>query len=564
MIELKVQTLKNVFNRSVKNYKGNACLSFVEGEHLTYGEIKDKVDSLKKFLHERGISKGDRVAILSENSPNWGIAYFSITTMGAIVVPILPGFHANEVHHILRHSRCKAIFVSEKLFDKIEGLSFDPLALKILMDDFTLIPPQTTQDKIKQVVLDGSKEFAKIKELAYRITGKISTEVKEDDVATIIYTSGTTGHSKGVMLTHKNIVSNALATINHVQPVGENDRLISILPLSHSYECTIGFIIPFSTGAAVYYLKKPPTARVLLPAMEKIKPTMILTVPLVIEKIFKKKIQPAFKHNPITKVLYKIPFFRRIFHRIAGKKLYNSFGGELHFFGIGGALLAPEVERFLRDAKFPYAIGYGLTETSPLVAGSNPGNTKFRAIGPVLKGVKVKIQKTNPKSRKGEILVKGDNVMQGYFKDPERTKNVFTPEGWFKTGDLGILKNKYLYIQGRLKNVIVGASGENIFPEEIESMLNEYDYVLESIVYKRSKKLVARVYLDYDEIDKKFYNKKLTDLQMKNEIEKILNQIRQKLNEKVSSFSRINEFIEQTEPFEKTPTHKIKRYLYVK
>jgi len=564
MINLKKDTLQHVLEHSVKNYKNNPCLSLVDGEPLTYGELKERVDSLKKFLNKQGIMKGDRVAILSDNKPNWGVVYFAITTMGAVVVPILPGFQANEIHHIIRHSRCKAIFISEGLFGKIEDLSYDFLTTKILIDDLSLIPPKTTQEKLKQVVLDGSKEFAKIKELAYRITGKISPEIKEDDTAALIYTSGTTGHSKGVMLSHKNIVSNALATINYVQNIDENDRLISILPLSHTYECTIGFIIPFIGGASVYYLDKPPTARVLLPAMAKIKPTMILSVPLVIEKIFKKKIQPAIRHNSITKMLYKIPFFRKFFHKMAGKKLLTSFGGEIHFFGIGGALLSPEVERFLRDAKFPYAIGYGLTETSPLVAGSNPGNTKFRAVGPVLKGVKVKINKTDTKSKKGEIVVKGDNIMKGYFKDPERTKNTFTKDGWFKTGDLGILKHGYLYIKGRLKNVIVGPSGENIFPEEIESMLNEYDYVLESLVHERSNKLVARVYLNYDEIDKEFYNKKLTDLQMKKEIKKILNGIRQNVNEKLSSFSRINKIIEQTEPFEKTPTHKIKRYLYIK
>ncbi|MBS3742630.1 MAG: AMP-binding protein [Candidatus Cloacimonetes bacterium] len=564
MLNLKNHTLQKVLEHSVRNYKNNPCLSLVDGEPITYGELKEKVDTLKKFLNKQGVMKGDRVAILSDNNPNWGVVYFALTSMGVIAVPILPGFHENEVHHIIRHARCKAIFVSKGLYHKIEELSFDPLKTKILIDDLSLIPPKTTQDKLKQVVLDGSKEFAKIKELALRITGKISTEVQEDDVAALIYTSGTTGHSKGVMLTHKNIVSNALATINHVQTVTENDRLVSILPLSHTYECTIGFIIPFVCGASIYYLNKPPTARLLLPAMEKIKPTMILTVPIIIEKIFKKKIQPVFKHSSFIKILYKIPFFRRIFHKMAGKKLLASFGGKLHFYGIGGALLSAEVERFLRDAKFPYAIGYGLTETSPLIAGSNAGNTRFRAVGPVLKGVKVKIDKKTTKSKKGEILVKGDNVMKGYFKDPKRTEDVFTDDGWFKTGDLGMLKHGYLYIKGRLKNVIVGPSGENIFPEEIEAMLNEYDYVLEALVYKQNGKLLARVYLDYDEIDKQFYSKKLTDLQMKKQIKKILREIRRDINENLSSFSRINKIIEQAEPFKKTPTHKIKRYLYVK
>ncbi|MEA2104498.1 MAG: AMP-binding protein, partial [Candidatus Cloacimonadota bacterium] len=499
MNDLKKQTLKHVLNRSVREFGNNPALSMVNEEPFTYGELNQKIISLKKFMNSQGIIRGDRVAILSENNPNWGVAYFAITTMGAIVVPILPGFHENEIHHILRHAKCKAIFISEHLSDKIAEIKFETLSTIILIDDLRLIPLEITKDKLRQVIIDGSKEFAKIKELALRLTGIIPEEVQEDDVAAIIYTSGTTGHSKGVMLTHKNIVFNAVATLS-IQNIGEKDRLISILPLSHTYECTLGFILPFMQGACVYYLSKPPTASVLLPAMKQIHPTMILSVPLIMEKIFKRKIKPVFMHNRLLKAVYKIPLFRKLLHKKAGKKLHASFGGKIHFFGIGGALLSAEVERFLLDARFPYAIGYGLTETSPLIAGCNPSNTKYRSTGTVLKGIQVKIDKKDSKSGIGEILVKGDSVMKGYYKDPERTKEVFTEDGWFKTGDLGILKkNNYLFIRGRIKNVIIGQSGENIFPEDIEAVINEHNFVLESIVYKRANKLVARIFLNYDE-----------------------------------------------------------------
>jgi long-chain acyl-CoA synthetase len=315
-------------------------------------------------------------------------------------------------------------------------------------------------------------------------------------------------------------------------------------------------------GASINYLDKLPTPSVLLPALQKIKPTIMLTVPLIMEKIFKNKIYPTLTANPISKTLYNFPPTRKLLHYIAGRKLYKSFGGKLHFYGIGGALLSADVEKFLKDAKFPYAIGYGLTETSPLIAGANPNFTKFRSTGTVPSNIKVRIYDPDPKTGEGEIQAMGDNVMKGYFKDPERTKEVFTDDGWFKTGDLGILKNGYLYIKGRLKNVIIGASGENIYPEDIESVINQHHDVLESIVYEADGKIVARVHLNYELIDKEHKSKRTNEKQMREFISDLLQDIRKSVNSQVSTFSSIKRIIEQREPFVKTPTKKIKRYLY--
>jgi long-chain acyl-CoA synthetase len=479
--------------------------------------------------------------------------------MGAVAVPILPDFHENEVQHILRHSGSKAIFVSEKMFGKLpDGKSNKIL---ILIDDFSIIPPETTKEKLSAILNSGSQEFAKLKESALKFTGLISQQVQENDLAAIIYTSGTTGRSKGVMLTHKNLVFNILDTLK-IQSVNEHDRLISVLPLSHTYECTIGFLLPITQGASIYYLDKTPVARVLLPAMTKIKPTMILTVPLIIEKIFKTKIQPTFTQKKLINAIYQLPFFRKTFHKIAGKKLMHSFGGELKFFGIGGALLAPDAERFLRDAHFPYSIGYGLTETSPLIAGSSPAITRFRATGVILPGLEVKIDKPNPKTKEGEILVKGPSVMKGYYKDPEKTAEVIDKEGWFHTGDLGILsKDNYLYIKGRLKNVIIGPSGENIYPESIEAVLSENEFVLESVVYSHNNSIIARIYLNYELIDE-IYGSSMNESKMEQVIADLLDKIKAEANAQLSQYSRISQIIEQSEPFEKTPTKKIKRYLY--
>ncbi len=563
MIALESLTLKSILRQSTRRFTDRIAFSTVDGDALTYGRFGERVEELSQFLHAQGIIPGDRVAILSENKPNWGIAFFAITTMGAIAVPILPDFHPNEVQHILRHSEARALFVSKKLLGVLEDAEFAHMATRILLDDLSIIPPATSPDRLQKFIDQGSREIARLKEAALRVTGKIAGEVREEDVASIIYTSGTTGHSKGVMLTHKNLASDALATTELVD-LNQGDRLLSILPLSHSYECTLGLILPVMVGASVYYLDKPPSAGVLMPAMAKVRPTVMLSVPLVIEKIFKGKIHPALTGNPVVRGIYRIPLFRKKLHAAAGKKLLASFGGALRIFTIGGAPLAPEVELFLREAGFPYAIGYGLTETSPLVAGSPPHSTKFRSTGFPVSGARVKIDNPDPATGEGEILIKGPMVMKGYYKDPKRTADVMTPEGWFRTGDLGMFdRNGYLYIKGRLKNLILGPSGKNIYPEEIESTINEFDIVIESLVFQQDNQLAARVHLNYEELDKIFSRVQLTESQIREKMRSLLDDLRKQINARLSSFSRIHKLVEQREPFEKTPTQKIKRHLYV-
>ena len=555
-------TLPLQLQSSANEFANRPLVSYVDQEPITYEEFYRKVEEIASVLHQHGFKKNDKIAILSENMPNWGIAYFSILFIGAIVVPILPDFHANIVQHILRHSDSKAIFISKKLYEKVEDFQFEEFKNVFIIETFQEIPPNTLKQNLNNYLKKGQKEFIKFKDAAMRFAGISLKSVKADDVALIIYTSGTTGNSKGVMLTHKNILFDAYETLK-IQKVDKYDRLLSILPLSHAYENTIGFIIPIIGGASIYYLDKIPTARILLPAMTKIKPTMILSVPLVIEKIFKTKVLPQFHQHALMKVLYPIPVFRKILHRIAGKKLFHFFGGKLHFFGIGGAKLSAEVERFLREARFPYSIGYGLTETSPLIAGSSPDKTKFQSTGYILPNLQVKIQKQNASKDEGEILIKGDNVMKGYYKDPDRTKMAFSDDGWFKTGDLGIIDKKgYLYIKGRSKNMIVGASGENIYPEEIENIINRNELVLESLVYDNHGILTAKVHLHTEELDREFAKQKMNDLAIKNKIEEILQSIRKETNTMVSSYAKIQKMIFQPYPFEKTPTKKIKRFLY--
>lgn len=556
-------TLHALFKHSTVAHRDRVGLAELDGASYTYEALARKVAAVTELLEKQGVVPGDRVAILSENKPQWGISYFAITTMGAVAVPILPDFHTSEVVHILRHSEAKAVLVSEKLHNKIEDADLTSLQTIISLEDFAILPAKTNTDRFHELLQEGSKEFSKLKQAALKFTGRRPAEVQEDDLASIIYTSGTTGHSKGVMLTHRNIVYDALATMEIV-PVGPEDRMLSILPLSHAYECTLGLVAPIMMGGSVYYLDKPPTARVLLPALEKVKPTIMLTVPLVIEKIFKTKILPQFKGKLLVRGLYKIPVVRKKLHKLAGKKLVHSFGGRLQCFCIGGASLSPDVELFLREAGFPYAIGYGLTETAPLIFGTNPQHTVYRSTGPALTGIEFKIDQPNPRTQEGEICVRGPVIMKGYYKDPSRTAETIDKEGWLHTGDLGVLDtNNYLFIKGRLKNMILGPSGENIYPEEIEAVINESEEVLESLVYERDGRLTARVYLNNEELETRFSAFKADEGKVQEKIQELLEDIRTRVNEQVSAFSRIHKIIQQAEPFEKTPTQKIKRYLYV-
>jgi len=558
---LKKYTLAEVLNQSTKKYANNVALSSIDGYRLTYKELKEKVESVSNFLNEAGILQGDKVAILSENSVNWGIAYFAITTMGAVGVPIMTEFKSTEIKHILKHSESKAIFVSSKQFEKIEECNYDELEIRILLDDFSIIPCDTKNDIIKSALAEGLKEFKKIKFAALKFVGLTDEEIKEDDLALILYTSGTTGHSKGVMLTHKNITYDALETIKLVNFVS-TDIALSILPLYHTYEATLGLVTPMLAGASVYYLNKPPTPAVLLPAMKMVKPTVMLSVPLVIEKIYRNRVLPEINKKSVTRNLYKLTLLRKKMNAVAGKKLKETFGGNLRLFCIGGSALAADVEQFLKEAKFPYSMGYGLTETSPLVTGTDNFRVRFRSAGYLLNGMEIKIDSPNEKGV-GEVLIKGPNVMKGYYKDPEKTAEAFTEEGWFRSGDLGIMDNDgYLFLKGRSKNVIIGSNGKNIYPEEVEAIINEQSFVAESLILDRDGKLEARIHLNYEQIDEVFQIAKLNETQARKIIDEILKEIYDKSNERLNSFSKLTKFVEQVEPFEKTPTQKVKRFLY--
>jgi long-chain acyl-CoA synthetase len=549
-------TLPSLLNRSVSMYGNENALGKVGETPMLYSELGEKVQQMVKLLQENGISQGDKVVLLSENMPNWGVAYFSVTYIGAVIVPVLPDFHPSDVHHILRHSEAKAVFVSEKYLATIEESNGSNIRFVVRLDNLEIID----ETRNKSHFADLAK---KTKEMAQKISNSSSKTVKEDDLAALIYTSGTTGHSKGVMLSHKNLVTNALST-HCILEIHNKDIFLSILPLAHTYECTVGLIVPILHGASVAYVDKTPTPSVLLKAFAIVRPTMMLSVPLIIEKIYKNKVLPKFTGSLLMRLLYKIPFVRKKLNKIAGKKLIETFGGRLKFFGIGGAPLSPFVEKFLIEAEFPYTIGYGLTETAPLLAGTNLSLTpKFKSTGPAFYGVELKIKDPNPINGEGEIIAKSPSVMLGYYKDKEKTEEVME-DGWFLTGDLGYMDDEgFLFIRGRSKNVIIASDGKNIYPEQLESVINQNEAVLDSLVMEQDGKLIARVHLDYELMDEKFHANKNADAKVSEDIIKFLEEMRIEVNEQVAASSKIIKFMEQIEPFVKTPTKKIKRYLYV-
>lgn len=544
-------TLQSLIQYSVTHFAALPSVSFVEGTPITYSELGIKIAQVFELLLSLGVKSGDKVALLGHNMPNWVIAYFSVVSNGLIIVPILPDFTREEIENVLLHSESKVIFVSDRLSSRIEGLDLPFLESKICLDNLTL--------------LSGNQN---------KIISKEKIVVKEDDTAAIIYTSGTTGRSKGVVLSHRSLTFTAMQSFTFHQ-ISCSDVFLSFLPLSHTYENTIGLLYPIMYGASVFYLEKPPTAAALLPALSKIRPTMMLSVPLIMEKLYKSQIQSKFSGNTFKRMIYKNFVFRKIIHRIAGKRLIQTFGGRLAFFGIGGAKLDSRVERFLKEARFPYAIGYGLTETAPLLAGAGVHQTKLQSTGFAVQGVDLKIN--NPDKRGvGEIWAKGPNVMKGYYKNPEATNEVLTPDGWFCTGDFGKFDSfKRLYIKGRMKSTIIGASGENIYPEDIETIINNSRFVVESLVIEEDGFLVAKVLVDLDELEKNIEHLKSAFEDKKEKGKKAIQEIdikyhawsqhfMKELNAKLNRISQIKRVDIMEQPFEKTASQKIKRFLYEK
>ncbi|MBR5595106.1 MAG: AMP-binding protein [Alistipes sp.] len=532
-------TLHELVSHSVANFSERIAFAMIGGEEVSYKEVGKRIETLQELLLNAGVGTGDRVVILSSSMPNWGVSYFAITTAGMVAVPILPDFTSDELDLIIAHSEAKAILVSDKLYTKLSKETLQRMNIVIRTKGLNIISQRVKERAEKSIP-------------------------QPEDLAAIIYTSGTTSKPKGVMLSHYNIAAQT-TIIPPLFDYNQDDVLLSILPLAHTYECTLGMIYPFSRGAQIHYMDRPPTASALMPALAKVRPTVIASVPLIMEKIYRGKVRPTFEKRAITRKLYSWDWSRKLLHKIAGNSLKKLFGGRMRFFAIGGAKFESEAERFLLEAGFPYGIGYGLTETAPLLAGAVGDMVRIGSTGPALPAVQIRLDNVNPETNQGEIVVKTPCCMMGYYKNEQATKEAFTEDGWFRTGDLGyIAEDGWIFIKGRLKNMIVGPSGENIYPEDIEEVLNSNRFVAESVVTEEDGKLIALVHFDTTALEEAYdeFKHKVSagSEAAKRKMEEIKREVMEYVNSKVNRFSKITKVVDNEGEFEKTPTKKIRRF----
>lgn len=557
VIQENATTLNDLIDISCRKYRDLPAIGMALEEPLSYKALHERILALAAHLQALGVKPGDRIAILGENSHHWGITYLATVRLGASTVPIFPELPEADVHHILTEMRCEIIFLTHRQIEKIYDLKHQlkhVVTLDDYRDDTGLIPLETFTDFLGEA-LKRYGEAARDERLEF-------PPVKGDDLASILFTSGTSGFSKAVMLTHANLCANAYSG-NGVITLEPQWVFLSVLPVAHTYEFTIGFLLPLLCGARIAYAAKTPTPAILQKICEREQPHVMLVVPLIIEKIYKKRVVPAVEKSGLLTFLCRFGVSRRMVHRKIGARLLAFFGGRLRVMGIGGAALNPEVESFLRDADFPFLVGYGLTEGSPLLAGGPHGDTTITpgSSGKPVPRVEIRIDDPHPQTGIGEILARGPNIMQGYLNDPEATRDTFTEDGWLRTGDLGLLDSEgNLHIKGRSKSMIVLSNGENVFPEAIEHKVNTYPFVMESMVIENRGLLEAWVYPDYEFIDGKTSGQNRT--QRHQYIAELFEVMRVEVNRQLSTSSRLARVLERREPFTKTATHKIKRYLY--
>jgi long-chain acyl-CoA synthetase len=524
------------------------AFSDFQGATVTYGEAAQLIRQIHCYFQESGIQKGDKIAILGRNSSNWAISFLAVSGYGGVTVPVLPDFNPDDILHVLNHSESLFLFVADNLFDKLDISKIPGIKGAVSLTDFSALSFKSPEEK--QL---WEKYFTA--EYAGQSTPDNFTldEYDGEDLSIISYTSGTSGFTKGVMIPARSLLSNIVYAQDHM-PLQAGDRIVSFLPMAHVFGLLFEFLFPVSVGCHVTFLSKAPTPQIIIKAFQEVKPRLILSVPLVIEKIYKKRILPELE-KPAIKFLLKVPGINRLIHKKVRASLIETFGGNFHEIVIGGAPLNQEVETFFRKIKFPFTIGYGMTECGPLISYEPWNSFRQSSAGRLVDRMEVRIDSKDPYNQVGEILVKGANVMKGYFKNEQATADAIDSEGWLRTGDLGIIDpENFVYIRGRSKNMLLGPSGQNIYPEEMEAKLSNYPYVLECVITERDNKLVAFVFADPEMIEaEKPDEKRLKEIMADN--------CRQ-VNKELPKFAQLSSIILVDNEFEKTPKRNIKRYLY--
>lgn len=543
-----------IYEESFKeNWNLPALTDYSKGTCFTYGDMATEIAKIHLLFENCQIRRGDKIALIGKDNARWCIVYMAAVSYGAIIVPILQDFNPNDVHHIINHSESVFLFTSDRIWDTLEEEKISEIRGVFSLSDFRCLHQRDGENIQKFLrILDGKMQ--EIYPSGFSKNDIKYTELANDKVVLLNYTSGTTGFSKGVMLTGNNLAGNVIYA-KSLNLLFKGERELCFLPLAHAYSCAFNFLLSLAVGAHVYLLGKVPSPKILLKAFEEVKPNVILTVPLIIEKIYRKMILPQLGKRSM-RVALNIPFLDdRIYAQIR-KKLIDAMGGRFREIIIGGAALNKEVEDFLYKIKYPFTVGYGMTECGPLISYDHNDEFVPGSCGQVLKDImEVRINSADPYNIVGEIQVKGENVMTGYYKNEEATRNIFTPDGWLCTGDLGTIdKDNRIYIRGRSKTMILGANGQNVYPEEIEAKLNNLPFIMESLVVEKNGKLVAMVYPDYDTADSTGVSSQ--DLPI------IMEENRIALNKMVAPFEVVTEIQLYPTEFEKTPKKSIKRYLY--
>ena len=548
------QRLIQIYQDSFReNWELPALTDYSKKHTLTYQDLSVEIAKLHIFLKECGIGHGDKIALVGKNTPQWCTVFIGVITYGAVLVPILQEFNPHDMHHIINHSESKLCFSSNRIWEHLELERLPSIRAAISLENFTILAQQENEKLDEKLALVNDLYTRQYpngltrEDVCYAANGN-------DELALINYTSGTTGFSKGVMLTGNNLAGNVVFGLrSHLHYRGS--RALSFLPLAHAYGCAFDFLTPLAAGSHITLLGRTPSPKILLKALSEIKPNLIICVPLILEKVYRKQIQPLVSKGAMRFAL-NIPIINDQIYAQIRKKLVDAFGGEFEEVIVGGAPLNGEVEAFLRKIKFPFTVGYGMTECAPLISYTPHREFQGGSAGRTLFGyVETKIDKADPNSNVGEICVRGEHVMQGYYKNEEASNAVLDKDGWLHTGDLGtIAPDGTIFIKGRCKTMLLGANGQNIYPEEIEAKLNNLPYVMESLVVERDGKLTALVFPDFETMD--------TDGVSSDELPNIMENNRKELNKIVAPYEQIARIQLHANEFEKTPKRSIKRYLY--
>lgn len=536
---------------SIKIHWNHQALSDYKSVNHTYKEVARTIEELHILFEKGGIRKGDRIALCGRNMSNWGIAFLAILSYGAVAVPILHEFKPDNIHHIVNHSETRVLFAGTSIWENLDRLHMPALETAIKMEDYSIF--YNANPLIDNIQGHLSELFGQKYPDCFTPEDIHYEPDQPEELAMINYTSGTTSASKGVMLTYRSMWSNLKYALDKMG-YNPGEHLVSILTMAHMYGLAFELIYPFASGCHVHFISKMPSPKIINEIFSKIRPNLIVAVPLIIEKIIKHRVLPQLEKFHI-KLFLKIPYLNRRLRKSIRDKIMNAFGGRFKLIAVGGAALNFEVEKFLSSVNFPYTVGYGMTECGPAISYDDWHTFKAGSCGKAVDRMEVRIDSADPVHTVGEILVRGDNVMEGYYKNPGATSAAIDKDGWLHTGDLGIIDREgYLFIKGRSKNIILGPSGQNIYPEEIEDRLNSLPYVSESLVIEQDGKLTALVYPDYEQARKD----KLSDENLK----KILEDNRKLLNTMLPMYSQVTRLKMQETEFEKTPKRSIKRYLY--